>query len=492
MKVVFVITEAENYAIQLFSAILKQKGHQVHLIFDPKLFNTDEISMPFLAKLFDIRKQNIAKIKKINPDLIGFSVYTHDYQWALGMARIIKKEIPDTPIIFGGIHCILCPEQVIKEDCVDMVCAGEGEEALIELIDLWEKGFRVNSCVTEIKNLWWKLSNNFIHKNPLRSLIQDLDSLPFIDRDILYEQKPVFKKDYSISTGRGCPFACTYCASDALRRTYQEKGLGKYVRQRSVENVIQELILAKLKYKPRSIYFTDDVFTMNTVWLRDFVLPYRQLINLPFYCTANPGTIKDEELNLLADCGCQMIGFGMQSCNEEYRKLYLKRGGTNERIIEVSDMCHRPGIHFSFDHIFNLPNENTGNQDEAVSFYNRTRPDIINTFDMTYLPKIELNKYLSEKERSDVDNGYSRTGMFIRGESYLPSIFCLLPLLPPGWVRFIVDKGLARFIRLPFWIRLLLKDIKRLMISRYSDVFFPIRLLLANIKDNILIKCGLH
>src|SRR3990167_11001076 len=103
MKIVFVQFEAENYAIQLFSTILKNKRHQVYLIFDPRLFNTDEIKQPFLARLFDIRKQNLVKIKAINPNLIGFSVYTQDYQYALEFARMIKKEMPIIPIIFGGI-----------------------------------------------------------------------------------------------------------------------------------------------------------------------------------------------------------------------------------------------------------------------------------------------------------------------------------------------------------------------------------------------------
>ncbi|MEK6818733.1 MAG: radical SAM protein, partial [Nanoarchaeota archaeon] len=291
---------------------------------------------------------------------------------------------------------------------------------------------------------------------------QDLDSLPFIDRDILYEQKSVFKKDISILTGRGCPYSCTFCASDALNRVYKENSLGKSVRQRSIESVLNELIFCKRKYSPRSVYFTDDVFTLSVDWLRSFAPEYKSRIALPFYCTANPGTIKNEELYLLKEAGCQMIGFGMQSCNEEYRNKYLKRRGTNDRIKEVANLCHSLKIHFSFDHIFNLPNEPKENQKEAIKFYKETRPDIINTFNMTYLPKIELNKYLDDETREEVEKGNIRTTMFNKQSKLL------------------------------FWIQLIKKDIKRLLIGRYSDVFFPIRLLLINIRDNILIKCGLR
>lgn len=489
MKIAFVQFEAENYAIQLFSALLKQKGHQVYLIFDPRLFNTDEVSNRRLAKLFDIKKYNLKKIKEIKPDLIGFSVYTQDYQYALSFARMIKKDIPDVLIIFGGIHCILCPEQVIKEDCVDMVCVGEGEEALLEYMDNCSPLKTGSKAFQEIDNFWFKYPH---FKNRLRPLIQDLDSLPFIDRDILYEQKPVFKRDISILTGRGCPYSCTFCASDALNRQYRENNLGNPIRKRSVCNVITELKIMQIKYNPRSIYFVDDVFTLDTRWLKEFTHIYKNTIELPFYCTANPATIKDEELHLLKEAGCQMIGFGMQSCNEEYRKTSLKRYGSNDRIREVAKLCRYLKIHFSFDHILNLPNEPENNQVEAIEFYNETRPDIINTFEMTYLPKIELNKYLSTQEREEVDNGKVRTEMFNRSGNYIVSTLSLLLLLPKSWISFLNRQNLTRFIHLPYPIRLLLKDIKRLMIGRYSDVFFPIRLLLVNIKDNILIKCRLR
>ena len=335
---------------------------------------------------------------------------------------------------------------------MDIVCIGEGEGAIVELCEEQH---------TEIKNIWYKV-DGFIERNGLRPLITDLDSLPFIDRDILYEQKPVFKKDISILTGRGCPYSCTFCASHALNREYRDKGLGQAVRKRSPSNVLNELIMAKNKYHPRSIYFVDDVFTMSLLWLKEFSQPYIEYIHLPFYCTANPATVKDEELYLLKDMGCQMIGFGMQSCNEEYRIKYLKRYGSNERIKQAASLCHQLGLHFSFDHIFNLPEEPVENQIEATKFYNETRPDIINTFDMTYLPKIELNKYLDEKIRKEVEEGKIRTTMFNKQN------------------------------KLKFLIQLIKKNIKRLMIGRYSDVFFPIRLLLVNIKDNILIKCGLR
>lgn len=472
MRIVFVGVECENYAIQLFSSLLKERGHQVHLVFDPRLFGTDEISSNRLQKIFDIRKHNIRLIKKLNPDLIGFSVYTQDYQWSLSMARMIKKEM-DTPIIFGGIHCILCPEQVLREECVDYVCIGEGEHTIVGLA---EGKFVGNIVSKQIRT-------------PYLPLIEDLDSLPMLDRDIFYTQRPLFKRGYTISTGRGCPYQCTFCASHALGEFYRREKLGKYVRQRSVESVISELARAKRVYSPSTVYFTDDVFTLNTEWLRGFSRLYPKKVALPFYCTANPGTIKEEEIYLLNKSGCQMIGFGMQSCNEQSRRTLLKRTGSNDKILQIAKLCKKIGIHFSFDHIFHLPTEPEENQLEAMRFYNKARPDVINTFTMTYLPKIELNRYLDDKTKEEVDNGKARTGMFIRNSDYYGSVFSILPLFNYRLLNWLIDKGIYRYMRFPFWLRLLFKDIRRMMIGRFSDVWFPIHLLLYNIVSNLRIKC---
>ena len=164
-----------------------------------------------------------------------------------------------------------------------------------------------------------------------------------------------------------------------------------------------------------------------------------------------------------------MIGFGLQSCNEEFRTNQLKRVGTNDRIKEVAKICHDLNLPFSFDHIFDIPCDTEKNQYEAIDFYNETRPALINTFTMTYLPKIELNRYLTGAEQKEVEQGKARTGMFKRDNDYFSSIFALLPL------------GIKLRIRLPYWARLLCKDISRAKIGRWSDILFPIKLIWVNI-----------
>jgi radical SAM superfamily enzyme YgiQ (UPF0313 family) len=501
MKILFVATEGESYAISLFSSLLKKNGHQVYLIFDPKLFDTNDISQLWLKRLFDIRRQNLNKIRQIQPDLIGFSVYTKDYLWAVDMARMIK-EITGVPIIFGGIHCTLVPDEVIKADCIDIVCVGEGEYALLELAQSLQEEM-VNY---QIKNLWFKQNNGTVIKNGNRPLIMDLDALPFPDRDIFFVQKPIFSTGYVLSSGRGCPFCCTFCVSGSLNTFYREKGLGTYVRQRSVKGVIEELVWAKKRYNYKTINFSDDVFIINVQWLKEFSKEYREKINVPFFCTANPGNIKDEELVILKESGCHMIGFGLQSVSESTRLNVLHRTGKNSRIKAVADLCHCLGVHFSFDHIFNIPGENENEQVDALKFYHETKPDVINTFWLTYFPgtkiiDIALQKQAIDKETIErINRGEASTSLLIGvGGKYsfgrvhmfdtFAFLFSILPLMPAWLVKQILKKKWYRLkISVPFLIRILIKDIARLKKGRFKDVFFPIQLLLINIRDNLKIK----
>ena len=246
MKVVFVCSGVENIAIEFLSGFLKSKGYETDLVFDPTLFSSEAVFFKKPADFFDTKKELAKQIMEKQPDLICFSVLTLNYQRSLTIAKLVKKINKKIPIVFGGIHPTCVPEIVIKEKAVDIVCVGEGENALAELLPSIKKG----NLDTSINNLWFKKGNKII-KNSLRPLISNLDKLPFPDKELFYNVYPGFKKDYYTISSRGCPFACTYCANNVLHKIY--KGLGKTIRQRSPNNLINELTLAKEKFSPKKI-----------------------------------------------------------------------------------------------------------------------------------------------------------------------------------------------------------------------------------------------
>ena len=326
MKIVFVTVANENIAIELLSSFLKERGCDVKVIFDPRVFATEAFDFKKLASFFDISKHIVKQINEEKPDLIGFSIFTFNYQYYLKLAKAIKKSGQEAPIVFGGIHPTSVPDRVIKEECVDIVCVGEGEYALLELLENLKKGEKR----TDIKNLWFKKGKQVI-KNPCRPLIADLDKLPFPDKEMFYKIYPSFiRDDYSALSSRGCPFACTYCGNNVLRKTFY--GLGKVVRRRSPKNIVDELVWAKEKFGIKKVTFVDDVFGQDQKWLKAFAKDYKKRVDLPYIIITHPLFMTKPIVELLVDSGCYFLLFGIQSASEKTRREVLKRYETNKDI----------------------------------------------------------------------------------------------------------------------------------------------------------------
>ncbi|MFB3897223.1 MAG: radical SAM protein [bacterium] len=496
MKVTFVQSECESLSIAQISSLLKKHGHEVELAFDPRVFDSTEIRSKGLSKLFNIEKELIDAVVNSKPDIVAFSVFTYNYQWSLRIAQRIKEK-ENIPIIFGGVHATVVPEKVISERCVDIVCVGEGEEAILELLENMHKPSMYN-----IRNLWFRRNGEII-KNPLRPLIQNLDGLPFPDRELFYTKEPYLKKHYFLLTGRGCPFACTYCATSAIKSTY--KGLGCYLRLRSVENVIAELKWAKNKFHPQTIAFVDDVFTTNINWIKEFTEAYRREINIPFDCGVHPNMINHEMLRILQNSGCRFFGIGVQSVSEHTRIQVLKRAGSNQKIVEFAKACHDLNMKYSVDHIFNFPAEGINEQEEALRFYNSIRPTVINTFWLTYYPKTEIitiakNAGLIDDTTEELINlGKASTSLMvgIGGEYSFDKkvryrnyafLFMLLTLLPQKWMQRIIDNNWLRKLEPPFIVNIIIKTFVRIKIGRFRDFYGLLEMLIYRITHNLKVK----
>jgi len=184
LKVVLAATGAENISLEAISAMLKQNGHRVQLAFDRALFNDAQyFSIPWLARLLDVKNAVVRQIVEAKPDLLCVSVFADNYQWALDLCRRVKQEI-DVTVVFGGIHPTTVPERVIREECVDVICVGEGDFAIAELANSLERG-RVDHS---IKNLWFKKDGEIV-RNPPRPNT-NLDNLPMIDKELFEDYIP--------------------------------------------------------------------------------------------------------------------------------------------------------------------------------------------------------------------------------------------------------------------------------------------------------------
>ena len=200
----------------------------------------------------------ISVIKKFNPNLVGISVLSNSSQTSNKLADNIKKSNPNIKIVYGNCHSTIWSRRILENyKYVDYIIRGEGEYNFLKLCDSLEN----NKTLENIPSLSYR-ENNKIIENKDAPLIENLDDLPFPDRDKLGIE---YTWDFSgfkfaqgrfttILSSRGCPFQCIYCMNSLLARH-------KW-RSRSVKNIIEELLLLEEK-KYKEVFFLDDNFTLN-------------------------------------------------------------------------------------------------------------------------------------------------------------------------------------------------------------------------------------
>lgn len=399
MKVTFVALGQEQLPISLLSAVLKREGHTTSLVFDPALFDDRTyLDVPALAQIFDRTARVVDEVVAEQPDLVAFSVLTPMYQWALSVAHAVKQRI-HVPVIFGGVHPSAVPEVCLENDCVDYVCRGEGEVPLIRLCEVLPSADERPS--EPIPNMWW-VDRGRLVTGPNASFIQDLDELPFWDKS-LWDGHIRIADNYMTMASRGCPYRCTFCFNNFYAKL-PGKGGGKYLRRRSIENVMEELVLAKAQWGIRRVDFEDDIFTTNKEWLQTFLREYRREIDVPFHCLVHPRYIDDDMARWLKDAGCRWVQMGVQSADEEYKRHELKRMEKDAHMSASMAALQHAGLDVKVDHILGLPGEPITAQEEARRLYAAHTPTRIQVFWLKYLPGVELTSAAVERGELDEDD----------------------------------------------------------------------------------------
>lgn len=363
MKITFVTPtppDVAAFGVRALSAYLKREGKDVRNVFLAGGVRKNKYHKGYIYR-YDrhIIEETIELCR--GSDLIGISFMTNYFDRALQLTEELKKAI-DCPIVWGGIHPTVAPEESLNH--VDMVCVGEGEEAFLELVEKMEAGKEFN----DTKNLWFRKDGKTI-KNPPRPLNQNLDSLPYFDFDMdehyIYDHlnnciSPMTKDllrrcfplepniegsfndsykrtiSYKTMTTRGCPHHCTFCAERTLAEMYHGQ---RYLRKRSIQHVIGELTYIK-GYLPfiESIFLFDDTFTGRPAGeIIEFAKEYKQKVGLPFHIQASPLTLTKEKLDALVDSGLVFIEMGIQSVSNVGMDVY-KRKISEETLIDKANL----------------------------------------------------------------------------------------------------------------------------------------------------------
>ena len=309
------------------------------------------------------------------PDIVAFSVTTGAHIQAAETAARIKEVLPQTIIIAGGPHPTFYPGFLQTATSMDAICRGEGEDALAELADTLKPGAGTGTGASQsqILNLSIKTPDGIAENSP-RPPVPDLDDLPLPDYALYYNKYRFLRNNPGkmFLTGRGCPYACTFCFNHARSALYAQHG-GYPVRRLSPARAVDMIAWVRRDFGLRHARLDDDVLILDKPWLFSFLEHYRKQIALPFSCLVRANLMTEDIARALPEAGCDTAQFGIESGNETLRNTVLRKGVTNDHIIQAADLLRRNGIRTGTFNMMNLPGETLENGWETVALNRRIR-----------------------------------------------------------------------------------------------------------------------
>jgi anaerobic magnesium-protoporphyrin IX monomethyl ester cyclase len=339
-------------------------------------YNSAMLFLPNLRDQADSLESVASFIRENSPSVVGISLMSSEYLRARSLTEYLKTHFPSLPVIWGGIHPTIAPEECLQY--ADYACVGESEQAIL---DIAREAAMGNTDLKHINNLCYREGGQ-VTRNPLYPLIDDLDILPLCEHlpqqsyiqsgtKIVPLTQKVFRKHaryagttYSIMSSRGCPFACTYCCNDSYNRLYGTKK----VRHRSVAHVLGELEKA-VRDNPylQYINFQDDCFLASSrQYLHEFCELYQQKIKKPFIIRSIPIFVDNEKIRILKEAGIGWISLGLQSGSDRICKDVYKRRSLQADFLNAARIIKEYNIAAFYDVILDNPYETEEDQLQTI------------------------------------------------------------------------------------------------------------------------------
>ncbi len=383
------------------SASLKQAGYRDVSIIDTTWENLD---------------QRLDALEFV-PDLIGIQVMTPYFNRSLAVGETVRRRFPNAKLVVGGPHPTADPQQTAMVLKPDVGVLGEGELTLLDLVQTLERGESLGG----VEGVFFESdTGEFVLAQP-RATIQDLDALPFPDRDALpmelYLRRGIMQefgfkalRATTILTTRGCPFTCVYCS----------RLLGRKVRYRSAENIIEEISLLVDKYGIDGLFIVDDTFTVNPRWTTEVCEQLqRQKYKLEIAINSRVDAINREFLQVLKAAGVMSIAFGVESGSQDILDS-LKKGTTLEQIEEAVRRTREAGIKVKGYFMIGSPGETLETMRQSVDLarrlpFNQVQFSITTPYPGTELWNIATEQHLVEDFSDTLDKGFFESGVMSTG-----------------------------------------------------------------------------
>jgi len=446
LKVLFIndYLPQEMLGIMWLSRAIKDAGHQSKALFLPD-------------------KDWIQKLKDYDPDVVCYSVTTGMHPYYLDISKRVKTELPGSQCVWGGPHPTFSPELLERNEHVDAICRGEGELALVEYLDHLANG----TPYWDVQNMWFRnRATGEIVMNTQRPPIQDLDSLGFPDRDVIYEAGALYRDtDRKVFvTQRGCPMNCSFCFHHALKKKIVGTTNAKYVRKRSVDHVIAELKAVQAKYNLKFVHFVDDIFNLSGKWLDEFCAKYPKEIGLPFDVILMANMTKERHIEQLKAAGCVYARIAFESANEYIRNAIFRKNTTLQQLEDASFWIKKHGIRLGSLNMLGGPGATLEDELETVALNVRCKVDhplvsIMQPYPMFDIADMTAEMGYAVAAYDDFPVKFNRTSSIeFENKREIENLHKLFPIIVRnGWMmRFVKPMIRQRWLTKPYLVMYML------------------------------------
>jgi radical SAM superfamily enzyme YgiQ (UPF0313 family) len=363
MKILFISVnnEHEPYPVAPLGAayvasILKNRGHEVRLL-----------DLCFVKDDLEAIKTSLHQFK---PELIGISLrnidnltYNRSVFYLPRIRSVVDaiKNNSSARIIIGGSGYSIFPEEILRYLDLETGVAGEGENALLSLVD----AISSNSAFNDIPNVC-TLKNGEFRMNPVQH--NHAGCLP--DRSLLDNKKYLDLGGMAnIQSKRGCPFHCSYCTYPAIE--------GKKLRLREPGDVADELDEMYNRFGIDYVFFVDDIFNYpedHAVGICEEII--RRDLQVDWTCFATSLEMTEELARLMKGAGCKGVEFGSDAVTEVTLKGLGKQFAADD-IAHATEACRKADLPNAHYLIIGGPGEDDGTLEDAFRFFDRISPTAV-------------------------------------------------------------------------------------------------------------------
>jgi len=336
-------------------SLLRQRGHDVSLL--------------------GLARFDLPAVKEVLARALPQLIYADISPVCLDAARRTLEFIArheHRPIVAGGDLPSIEPELALSLPGVQAAAIGEPDASLVTYFERMK-----DPAIRQVVQGIWLRDERGLARPELPALVEDLDSLPFAERDLFeYERFVQQTGRIEIAVGRGCPQSCGYCLLPTIAEMY--RGRGTWVRKRSPANVLDEIDHLRRRYEGvRTVRFLDHAFALDPEWLDEFLSLYAQRCDLPFECHLRANATDAGQIGRLARAGCRAASVEVISASDFVRNEIFAMQLSEQQIIDAFARLRRAGIRSRAIVYLGCPYESEASLEGMGDLLRRLRPDAV-------------------------------------------------------------------------------------------------------------------